>query len=712
MRQTRNLRRTRTDRSDLKTVGRGLAAALLTLALLMPAVATPASAAAPNGSWSPAVPVQADPAAFNQLAHVAAAANGDAVAVWLQSDASGAFIWGAAFSPASGWGAPVRIQTRTAGGADGVDAAINADGTAVAAWTAFGGGHYNVWAARYVPGLGWGSDVLLENSDYEACSYPSVGVDGGGNSLVVWCQDAVSPYSEFASRFDVTAGWGAPVAIESYDAISEHPQVAVDPTGAAIAVWGQSDGANWAIAANRYVPGVGWGSAAYIASNITATAQLPSVAVDAAGNAVAVWQYNDFAESGVFANRYVVGSGWAGVVGMEDSTVVSLSDARVAVSPSGNATVVWMRTDATTSVLWARSFSPPAGWGVRGPIESTGSPFLPSLALDGQGNAMVAFTLLGSVVNSVMAVRQEAGGKWLPASRIAGPSNGSSSNAVVSASGPSGFVFAWIEDDWGGNFGVWSRWFEPADRAPPALTLTSPADGAKSATPQVRIAGTTEPGARVSVDGYAAAVATDGSFSIVVPLGAGATTITVTATDAAGNVATASRGVTFDDPIPGLEAALAAAEANASGAQAGLASAQEQLAQALSDAAAARASANATAAQLAATQASLSTTQGQLAATQTTLNATRASATGGAVPAGDSTALFVSLAAVAVAGAAVALSMRGRGGGGSGGSGGGGGGGGGTSDGRIAIKPDEDLLRMTPGVSGAPTPAPSYQVEK
>lgn len=94
------------------------------------------------------------------------------------------------------------------------------------------------------------------------------------------------------------------------------------------------------------------------------------------------------------------------------------------------------------------------------------------------------------------------------------------------------------------------------DTTAPALTVTSPANDATATVPTVLVTGTTEAGASVDVNGYAVTVNATGAFSIELPLKSGANSITVTATDAAGNTATQTVAVTYSDPVPGLEQEL------------------------------------------------------------------------------------------------------------------------------------------------------------
>lgn len=84
------------------------------------------------------------------------------------------------------------------------------------------------------------------------------------------------------------------------------------------------------------------------------------------------------------------------------------------------------------------------------------------------------------------------------------------------------------------------------DQDPPKITITSPKNGATIATPNVTISGKTQ--AQAQLDAHNAAngtsvktqAADDGTFSLSLPVTSGANAIDLTATDPAGNVATAT----------------------------------------------------------------------------------------------------------------------------------------------------------------------------
>jgi hypothetical protein len=77
--------------------------------------------------------------------------------------------------------------------------------------------------------------------------------------------------------------------------------VANDATGNAIAVWRECGG----IWANRFTPGSGWGLPELIETNDNGRAERPQVAMDASGDAVAVWyKWDDGYRASIWAIRF------------------------------------------------------------------------------------------------------------------------------------------------------------------------------------------------------------------------------------------------------------------------------------------------------------------------------------------------------------------------------------------------------------------------
>jgi hypothetical protein len=87
------------------------------------------------------------------------------------------------------------------------------------------------------------------------------------------------------------------------------------------------------------------------------------------------------------------------------------------------------------------------------------------------------------------------------------------------------------------------------DITPPPLTVESPADGLLTNQTAVQVTGKTEPGASATLNGEAVEVGPDGSFSVRYTLHAGVNTLTLAATDPAGNGVSKMRTVLMDNEI-------------------------------------------------------------------------------------------------------------------------------------------------------------------
>jgi len=81
------------------------------------------------------------------------------------------------------------------------------------------------------------------------------------------------------------------------------------------------------------------------------------------------------------------------------------------------------------------------------------------------------------------------------------------------------------------------------DQTPPPLELASPVAGAVVVGPSAAVAGRTDPGATVQVNGHAVSVASDGRFSTSAPIVRGVSNIVVRVSDDLGNARVTSRTV-------------------------------------------------------------------------------------------------------------------------------------------------------------------------
>lgn len=190
------------------------------------------------------------------------------------------------------------------------------------------------------------------------------------------------PHFAFAS---IANGTDQIISLGSGNAI---PQVAVDPFGNAIAVWGVPL-LNRLLFSRYTPPAVGfitgtWTTPAQIVPNATILlgGTIPQVGIDATGNATAVWfnvNANRFNDNQIFASRLPAGSlTWSTPVRISTSAV---NQPVLDVSLNGFAAAIWPSAGAGgANQLQTTSFNPTTGlWSV--PLILTNNGAFPYVSL-------------------------------------------------------------------------------------------------------------------------------------------------------------------------------------------------------------------------------------------------------------------------------------------------------------------------------------------
>ncbi|MDD3519066.1 MAG: hypothetical protein PHQ14_12015 [Chromatiales bacterium] len=145
-----------------------------------------------------------------------------------------------------------------------------------------------LWAGVTPAIAAWSTAGLIDAGANDAYT-PQIALDGSGNAVAVWQQHDGAAWRVYANRWDGSA-WSGAVLIDAGAINVYDPQVAQDGSGTAVAVWRQSDGANNRIYANRW-DGSAWSGATLIDAGSN-DAYTPQIALDGSGTAVAVWSEN------------------------------------------------------------------------------------------------------------------------------------------------------------------------------------------------------------------------------------------------------------------------------------------------------------------------------------------------------------------------------------------------------------------------------------
>jgi len=293
---------------------------------------------------------------------IAIDASGNALTPWEQYDGSVSNIMSNHYSALTeAWGTASLIEENV-GDVLAPQIAMDAAGNATAVWMQWwGGGASDIIANHYTAATGlWGTAEPIETDNTRNAFNPQIAMDAAGNALALWYQDDGTVYNIMSNHYSATTGlWGAAEVIENNAENAFTPQIAMDANGNALALWEQSDGAVtpvYSIMSNRYSVLTGrWGTAALIEGN-TGDALAPQIAMDAAGNALALWRQKDNTSFKIMSNHYSAGTGlWDTAALIEDNA----EDARapqIAMDASGNAVAVWLKSNGTRKNIWSNTY--------------------------------------------------------------------------------------------------------------------------------------------------------------------------------------------------------------------------------------------------------------------------------------------------------------------------------------------------------------------
>lgn len=304
-------------------------------------------------------PVNTFTDADQSLPAVASGDEGDFVVVWQSAgqDGSGLGVFGQRYDKFGiPQGAEFQVNTFTAGDQGDPDVASDADGNFVVLWESAGqdGSSRGVFGQRYdALGNALGGEFQVNTFTSGGQDDIAVASDAVGSFVVVWesvGQDG-SQNGVYGQRYSAS---GTPIGSEfpvntTTANDEENPHVDRNADGAFVVVWiaDVQDGSGNGVFAQRFDASGNPVGVEFQVNSFTAGDQdSPSVALDADGNFMVVWQSNlqDGSGRGVFGQRYgESGNPLGGEFLVNTTTAFSQIHPTVAAAraPGGDFAVVW-----------------------------------------------------------------------------------------------------------------------------------------------------------------------------------------------------------------------------------------------------------------------------------------------------------------------------------------------------------------------------------
>ncbi len=147
---------------------------------------------------------------------IAVASNGDAIALFLESNGSIKRLYANHYDTASGsWSAPSTIDAGTGFGVAELKIAVNSTGEGVAVFRQSDGSHYRIYANRYDPGFGWHGATIIDAATGYNALFTNVALDDDGNVIAVFRQYDGSYNRIYANTYDAAAAsWNGAATID------------------------------------------------------------------------------------------------------------------------------------------------------------------------------------------------------------------------------------------------------------------------------------------------------------------------------------------------------------------------------------------------------------------------------------------------------------------------------------------------------------------
>jgi hypothetical protein len=336
---------------------------------------------------------------------------------------AGCLAAGLVASPASAapdWSRPMNVSGVVSFGEETPLVGVDSAGNATAVWQRYRGGKLIYESAVRQAGGRWSTPSRFSGG-LERAYELQIAVDDMGNQTAVWVRRVGRSWVVQSATRPAGGSWSAPLTLSPPRKAARSPQIALDPQGGATAVWEDVFGGSIE-SSTRSLEGI-W-SVPVTLSATGVRADWPQVAVDSQGNATAVWagRSSNGRRTRIQGRRIETATlpaagTWSAPVSISKAGRRLVQDPQIAVSPQGEATAIWQRSNGSS--LAVQGATRPAGGVWSRPVDITtghgrGGQKL-QLGVDSWGNATAIWEGYDTRPGpnfAIQAAKHPPGGTW------------------------------------------------------------------------------------------------------------------------------------------------------------------------------------------------------------------------------------------------------------------------------------------------------------
>ena len=305
------------------------------------------------------------------------------------------------------------------------DIGVDSKGNAIVVWAQAKGSDWTVESVERPPGGPWRAPRALSvPADHVASPQLAIAGDSVG---AVWGRfDGKSLIAQAAIRDPKTHAWSAPTSLSPSGRDAQVPRIAVNDRGDAVAVWASVGLTGWTVQ-GAYRPAGGTWQAAAPPQTAQAGTAATDVVIDADGRAVVVWAATSGTGWRVQSSSRSPDGSWTKVTGISGLDATGQITPELALEGSGDVLAVWSRTINAKSVIEAATLSAvKRTWSAAAQLfKVTRDALAPSVTVNRRGDGLIVWTSSDRNGLSVVASYRRAGKPWGQPQPVSGTAAGS-----------------------------------------------------------------------------------------------------------------------------------------------------------------------------------------------------------------------------------------------------------------------------------------------
>jgi len=405
----------------------------------------------------------------------------------------------------SSWGANVRVYEDSSATMQWYPAiAVDSAGNAYAVWQDYRNGISNpdIYFSYRPAGGNWGASVRVNDDvSNRAQSYPAIAVDAAGNAYAVWQDYRDGDDNIYFSYRPAGGQWQPNIKVndDAGTASQWAPAIAIDAAGNAYAVWDDKRGGTVVNVYASYRPAGGhWQPNVKVNDGSAAWQQcMPAIAADRWGNAYAVWQDSRSGTNNpdIYFSYRPAGGNWQPNVKISDDPGITRQEfPAIVVDNNGTAYAVWQDYRNGNYDIYF-SYRPAGGmWQANQNVsyDSTKAQNYPALAVDADGTVYVIWHDYRNNNLDIYFSYRWPGSTWQAGVKVNDDSGTAAQQMPAIAVSPDGRAYAVWQDSRLGNDDIYFS-FRPAMPAPPTPTATPSPTATATRTPSSTPTGTNTP---------------------------------------------------------------------------------------------------------------------------------------------------------------------------------------------------------------------------